>query len=251
MFFSRQFIASVCSGLLWIAAAPSSLASWLVYELKFSPVEDESQNFSFYTGAYVVAPVAGGPTSIILTTEQDGRFYAVSQESARFFTAANPSSRKAVLSALAINGSAQAYYTASGLVNQTLSLPSTKGLRSYRVAAALKGMLVASDDDSEAKALPTDGSVGMIGSATITGQLREDLTFNANQYAGQSDIVLYLVGLLERYGYTPDGDASLTTIEGMSLPEDLDPEAASAALFPAGSGVDTESSPEPSPVTSK
>lgn len=248
MFSSRQIFAFLCSSLLYAGAVSPAAASWLVYELQFKPSEEGSLNFSFYSGAYVVAPIAGGPASIVLTTEQDGRFFAVSQESARFFTAANPTSRKAVLSAFAINGSAQAYYAVSGLVNQTVSVPSPKGLKSYRVAGALKGVLVATDDDSEADALPADGSVGMVGSSEITGKLRDDLTHNANQFASQPDIVLYLVGLLERYGYTPDGEAAITTIEGVAIPDGINPDAASAALFPAGSGVDTETSTEPSPV---
>lgn len=246
MSYPRSILALLCSSLVLIGAAMPAAASWLVYELQFKPSEDDSLNFSFYSGAYVVVPIAGGPASILLTTEQDGRFYAVSQESARFYTAANRTSRKAVLSAFAINGSAQAYYAVSGLVDQTVSVPSPKGLRSFRVAGSLKGVLVASDDDSEAAALPSDGSVGMIGSSVITGKLRDDLTHNANQFASQSDILLYLVGLLERYGYTPDGDIS--TIEGAAIPEGIDPEAASAALFPAGSGVDSEPSPETTPA---
>jgi len=250
MSFPRQILLQLCTGLWLAASAPSALASWLVYELKFKPLEDVSLNYSFYTGAYIVTPLAGGPASIILTTEQDGRFYAVSQESARFFTAANPAARKAVLSALAINGSAQAFYTASGPINQTLSLPGPKGLRSYRVAAKLKGLLVASDDDSEAAALPTDGSVGMVGSSEITGHLRDDLTQNANQFASQTDIVLYLVGLLERYGYQPDTPPAESSIEGGTLPLIVDPEAASAALFPPGSGVDPEAVPDPAPAAS-
>jgi hypothetical protein len=63
------------AALLWLGAAAAASAEWLVYELKFAPVE-ESVNFSHYSGAYLVAPLKGGPASIILTTEEGGRFYA-------------------------------------------------------------------------------------------------------------------------------------------------------------------------------
>ncbi len=216
-----------------LTGASSGRAGWVVYELKFSPDKESSLNFHFYTGAYVVAPVSGGRASIVLTTETDGRFYAVTEEAARVFTAAKGANRRSVLSALALNGSAQAAYTASGLVNHTLSVPGPQGLRSYRVAGALKGTLIASDDDSEAAEIAADGSVGMVGTAKIEGKLRDDLSYNASHFATQSDVVLYLIGLLEHYGYSADGAEPITepapqTIEGSPAPGG----GADPALFP-------------------
>jgi hypothetical protein len=222
-----------------LAGSPGALANWLVYELKLVPDEASSLNFQFYTGAYVVVPVTGGAASLVLTTEDQGRFYAVAEGGARAFTAANPATRRTVISALALNGSAQACYTASGLVNQALSLPSPQGLRSYRVAGTLQGQLIASDDDSEAQTLPADGSLGMVGTARIDGTLRQDLTYNASQYASLADVVLYLTGLLEHYGYAPDNGEPVTavsTIEGHAIDGSTD-----ASLFPAGSAAAAES----------
>lgn len=225
---------------LFVGALPAS-AGWAVYELKFVPDEENNLNFHFYSGAYVVAPLTGGPASIVLTTEADGRFYAVSEEAARVFTAANAGKRRTVLSALALNGSAQAAYTASGLVNHTISVPGPQGLRSYRVAGALKGTLVASDDDSEAAGIAADGSVGMVGAAKIEGKLRDDLSYNASHFATQADVVLYLVGLLEHYGYTADGaqpesEPAPATVEGSpAAPVENSPApegGADPALFP-------------------
>lgn len=220
-----------------VPGLPSALAGWAVYELKFTPDAEASLNFHFYTGAYVVAPITGGRASIVLTTETDGRFYAVTEEAARVFTAAKGASKRTVLSALALNGSAQATYTASGLVNHTLSVPGPQGLRSYRVAGALKGTLLASDDDSEATGLAEDGSVGMVGTAKIEGKLRDDLSYNAGHFATQNDVVLYIVGLLEHYGYRADGGAdgavpaiepAPQTIEGSPVQDG----GADPALFP-------------------
>lgn len=225
----------------WLSLSASILAAepgWLVYELKFTPDVVGNLNFQFYTGAYIVAPVIGGPSSLILTTEENGRLYTLAPNAARIFTVASPASRKTVLSAVALNGSAQASYLATGEINKTVSLPGTKGIRSFRVAAGLRGTLIANDDDSEARAVSPDGTLGMVGSAIIEGTLREDLTYNASQHATQSDALLYLAGLLERYGYTAEGaqPAAPETIEGSSSLEGTD-----ASLFPPNSAVETPS----------
>ena len=222
----------------WLSLSASILAAepgWLVYELKFTPDVVGNLNFQFYTGAYIVAPVIGGPSSLILTTEENGRLYTLAPNAARIFTVASPASRKTVLSAIALNGSAQASYMATGDINKTVSLPGAKGIRSFRVAAGLRGTLIANDDDSEARAVSPDGTLGMVGSAIIEGTLREDLTYNASQHATQSDALLYLAGLLERYGYTAEGAQPATpeTIEGSSSLEGTD-----ASLFPADSAVE-------------
>ena len=211
---------------------------WLVYELKFTPDVVGNLNFQFYTGAYIVAPVIGGPSSLILTTEENGRLYTLAPNAARIFTVASPASRKTVLSAVALNGSAQASYLATGEINKTVSLPGAKGIRSFRVAAALRGTLIANDDDSEVRSVSPDGTLGMVGSAIIEGTLREDLTYNASQHATQPDALLYLAGLLERYGYTAEGaqPATPSTIEGSTSPEGTD-----ASLFPSDSAVETPS----------
>jgi len=222
-------------GLIASTSASAADPGWLVYELKFTPDVVGNLNFQFYTGAYVVAPVVGGPSSLVLTTEDNGHLYTLAENAARVFTAASTSSRKTVLSAIALNGSAQASYMATGDVNQTVSLPGPKGLRSFRVAGALRGTLIANDDDSEARTVPADGTLGMVGSAIIEGHLREDLTYNASQHATQADAVLYLAGLLERYGYTAEGaqPAATQTIEGDPTLEGTD-----ASLFPAGSAAE-------------
>lgn len=215
---------------------------WLVYELQFQADEGSSLNFSFYSGAYVVAPLSGGAASIVLTTEEGGRFYAVSEEAARLFTVATLNQRRTVISALAVNGTAQAFYSAGGKVNHTLTLPGPNGLRSFRVAKELKGQLLATDDDSDAPALAADGSLGMVGAAKIEGRMREDLTLNAVQFASQTDVVLYLVGLLEHYGYTSDGEELTSADEGAEVVESSDVKPSSsgadASLFPAGSAVE-------------
>lgn len=191
------------AALVWLAMTMAASAQWLVYELRFTPEED-SVNFSFYTGAYVLASVHGGAATMILTTEEGGRFYAVSENGAKFFIAANKRTKKAVFSAAALTGSAQAFYSAAGYLNRSLLLDSPSGARSWRVAEELTGRLMASDDEAGLAPAP-DGSLGMVGNARIKGKLREDLTANATaNYATQAEATRYIIDLLEKYGYVPD-----------------------------------------------
>lgn len=227
----------------WLACTGMASAHWLVYELRFTPGEG-SMNFSFYTGAYVIVPASGGLSSIVLTTEEGGAHYAVSENGARFFVAASGTDTKAVISAVASNGSAQAFYLADGFLNHTLSMAGLSGdMRSWRVAADLEGSLLASDDEAGLGPAP-DGSLGMVGRAAITGRIREDLSANATAGCDSMlSVVDYVVALLERYGYTPDtatvateaseaqGEAEMQVIEvGDNLDSVIEP-----SLFPVES----------------
>ena len=71
----------------------------------------------------------------------------------------------------------------------------------------------------------------MIGSALITGTLREDLTGIATgHFTSQVLAVSYIVELLEKYGYAPDEGSAPLKIEVETIQEDgslIDP-----SLFP-------------------
>ncbi len=217
------------AALLWLAAVAGGQAQWLVYELQFTP-EADTVNFTSYRSAYLVAPANGGAATLVLTTDEGGRFYAVADSGAKFFLAANAVQRKAAFSALAISGNAQALYTASGALNRSLYLDSPEGPKVLRVAEKLSGRLMAADDESD-KGPAADGSIGMIGSALITGTLREDLTGIATgHFTSQVLAVSYIVELLEKYGYAPDEGSAPLKIEVETIQEDgslIDP-----SLFP-------------------
>ena len=258
MVFIQSLSAAALLCLMLATGAARANSGWLVYELQFTVDADSSMNFDFYEGAYAVAPVTGGRASLVLTSQTDGRVFAVAPEAARVFAAATLESTRTVLSAVALNGSAQACYAASGEVTQTLNLPSPQGVRAFRVAGELRGHLLASDDDSEIAILPPQGQVGMVGAATVTGKLREDLSYNASQFATLAEAVDYVTGLLERYGYQAEATLVTTgqagTIEGGmeagAVVEESD-EGAEATLFPPGSGVMVNhdiASPNPQPA---
>jgi hypothetical protein len=224
------------AALLWLLGVTGASAQYLVYELRFTPDED-SVNFSFYTGAYMIAPVQGGAATIVLTTEEGGnRFYAVAEGGGKYFVAANQRVKKAAFSATALRGTAQAFYSASGYLNRSLLLDSPSGARSWRVAEALNGRFMAADDES-AVGPAADGSFGMVGSARIKGTLREDLTLNATLSSSTlTEATTYILELLEKYGYTLD--AGETTNEQESETADvnaelIDPDSIiDASLFP-------------------
>ncbi len=189
---------------LWLAGAAACQAQWLVYELQFTP-EAESVNFTSYRSAYLVAPANGGAATMVLTTDEGGQYYAVADSGAKFFLAANSTQRKAAFSALAVAGNSQALYTASGHLNRSLLLDGPDGSpKVLRVAENLSGRLMAADDESD-KGPAEDGSIGMIGSALITGTLREDLTSIVTQHFSSLQLATaYITELLEKYGYAPD-----------------------------------------------
>ncbi len=189
---------------LWLAGAAACQAQWLVYELQFTP-EAESVNFTSYRSAYLVAPANGGAATMVLTTDEGGQYYAVADSGAKFFLAANSTQRKAAFSALAVAGNSQALYTASGHLNRSLLLDGPDGSpKVLRVAENLSGRLMAADDESD-KGPAEDGSIGMIGSALITGTLREDLTGIVTQHFTSLQLATaYITELLEKYGYAPD-----------------------------------------------
>ena len=195
-------------------------AQWLIYELTFTP-EADSVNFSSYKSAYLVAPANGGAATLVLTTDEGGRYYAVADSGAKYFLAANATQRKAAFSALAISGNSQALYTASGHLNRSLLLDTPEGgQKVLRVAETLEGRLLAADDESD-KGPANDGSIGMIGSAVITGKLREDLTGIATRhFTSQVLAVSYVVELLDKYGYAPDEGSAPMKIEVETIQED-------------------------------
>lgn len=227
---TSRFSPLLLAAALWLAAMTGVQAQWLIYELTFTP-EADSVNFSSYKSAYLVAPANGGAATMVLTTDEGGRYFAVADSGAKFFLAANATQRKAAFSALAISGNSQALYTASGHLNRSLLLDTAEGgQKVLRVAETLEGRLMAADDESD-KGPASDGSIGMIGSAVITGKLREDLTGIATRhFTSQVLAVSYVVELLDKYGYAPDEGSAPMKIEVETIQEDgsiID-----ASLFP-------------------
>lgn len=107
-------------------------------------------------------------------------------------------------------------------------------------------MFLASDDEST-KTPAADGSLGMIGRASIIGALRQDLTQIVNQTAvTMNDSVSQIVGLLEKYNYKADvGDVPSGTTSTSAQPaaEVEQPNNSDVSALFGGSGQSSPASP--------
>src|SRR3569623_590248 len=116
---SSNYRLPLLASLLLLAGSVPAFAQWVVYDMRMISDQQVSVNFEHYSGAYLVAPLNGGAASLIFTTEEGGRLYAVAQDAARFFVAGDNTKRRAVFSALAAVGTSQSMYMASGALNST------------------------------------------------------------------------------------------------------------------------------------
>lgn len=230
--FLCQFV--LAAGLLF--ATPAK-AQWVVYDLRINPVVEVSENFTPYTGLYVIAPVTGGAASMVFLTEDGGRFYNVSENGARYFTAAGPVGRLAVISAFAQVGTARTMYQCVGQLNTPVPYTLKGQPQEGRASTSMLGNMLAADDESLFATPGPDGSIGMVGTGTIAGTLRVDLSRILNQKElSMAQAVAHLTGLLEKYGYRPESQEPAPT---PASPEPA-PAEESASLFPPGTREELE-----------
>ena len=234
------------SALLILLGAKPASAQWAVYDMRMVADAEASVNFTHYTGAYIVAPLAGGAASIVFTTETDGRFYAVAENGARFFVAGNNLKRRAVISASASVGTSQSMYLASGPLNNTRSYTVLQQKGVAIIASDLFGQLMTSDDEHLAAGPASDGSLGVVGTASFKGFFRKDLADRLDAEAptmGQA--VEVITTLLAKYGYQSESETPQVTTTSKTLdpvlapvvsaaPVDV-PGGAESSLFPPGS----------------
>ena len=161
--FLCQFL--LAAGLL--CATPAK-AQWVVYDLRINPVVEVSENFTPYTGLYVIAPLKGGAASMVFLTEDGGRFYTVSENGARYFTAAGPVGRLAVISAFAQVGTARTMYQCVGQLDTSLPYTVKGKAEEARASTDVLGTMLAADDESLFATPGSDGSIGMVGTGSIS-----------------------------------------------------------------------------------
>ena len=218
-------------------------AQWLVYDLRFQVDQETSVNFGPYSGAYLIAPIEGGTASMIFVTEEGGRFYTVAANSARYFIATNTIKRRAVISALSQNGTTQVMYQAGGELNSSMSYTMSGERRGARVPLDLAGVMLASDNESEAVVPGSDASIGLVGSASMNGSLRVDLCRIVNEVeVPMGTAVSKISSLLERYGYQTEDAATAQPVVPAPAPIPQQPVAGQPdnSLFPAGSREEME-----------
>jgi hypothetical protein len=200
-----------------------------------------------YSGAYLIAPLQGGAASLVFTTEEaGGRYFAVAQDAARYFIAANAMKRRAVVSAVANVGSSQSLYQASGVLNTSLTYWVSGQSRTAVIASELSGQLMTSDDEHLAGGPASDGSLGVFGLASFKGFFRKDLSDKLDAQAPtMAQAVGVIGGLLQKYGYQPELDADQVSEPAKPTdppPIPQSPDTADGSLFPPGSRDDMEKS---------
>ena len=212
----------VISALLIMLGTASVSAQWAVYDMRMVADQESSVNFTHYTGAYLVTPLVGVAASLVFTTEEEGRYYAVAENAAKFFVAGNQTKRRAVISATANGGTSQSMYLASGPLNNTFQY-TLRGERSVAIIASdLYGYLMTADDEHLSSIPAIDGSLGVVGIASFKGFFRKDLSDRLNTEAptmGQA--VESIASLLEKYGYQSETESQTTSTA--SAPKAIDP----------------------------
>ena len=254
---SSNYRLPLLASLLLLAGSVPAFAQWVVYDMRMISDQQVSVNFEHYSGAYLVAPLNGGAASLIFTTEEGGRFYAVAQDAARFFVAGDNTKRRAVFSALAAVGTSQSMYMASGALNSTYSYVVRGEKNIAIVATELNGHLMTADDEQQTLLPSLDGSKGVVGEASFKGFFRKDLSDVLNAGAPTTDqAVESVTSLLEKYGYEseltprPAAAAATPAAPAPAQPQGSDSDTtAEGSLFPAGLREEMEQSLRQQPTT--
>jgi len=225
--------------LILLGALPAS-AQWVVYDMRMQADEEVSVNFVHYSGAYLIAPLQGGAASLVFTTEEaGGHYFALAENAARYFVAANALRRRAVVSASANVGTAQSLYQASGALDTSITYWENGQSRQAVIASNLAGQLMTADDEHLVSTPASDGSLGVFGVASFKGFFRKDLADKLDAEAPtMQQAVAVIAGLLQRYGYQPELDADQVSVAAQPNdppPIPPSPGTADGSLFPAGS----------------
>ncbi len=234
----------------------SAQAQWMVYDVRITADEEASVNFNPYTGIYLLAPIEGGPATMIFVTEKAGRVYAVSRDAGRYFIAANAQKRRGVFSSIIIDGTVHAMYQATGALNGTVSYRYRGERRASRIPLTMTGSFMASDSESTV-AVPSD-DIGVAGHATLTATFRSDLTriLQDQTEQEQEKVTATITQLLEKYGYQPDTEPLPSDANSVDLADQPGPPASDLAAAAKTSALPHPSlqethppppSPEPEP----
>lgn len=188
----------------------------LVFRLTFQQTGD-SINYRAYDGGFYVAPVEGGPGSLILTLSTGGkkRYFTYASFGA-VFVAVKGSTKKMVLSATAASDVSTTVFYALGTADQEIEFDTRNSSGSALVASKMTGYAVSADSEQD---LPYSGStsnVGVAGASTLTAKLDETLTHAGNNKGNAvNDEVTDLQNILAKAGYT---DGKNTTATGDPIP---------------------------------
>ncbi len=195
-------------------AATVNTGPMLVYKLSFEPA-GETINYSPFTGGYYVAPITGGPGSLILTRATgNNRQYFDYANFGELFLALKNTNRKAVISATAANNVSSTTFYAIGDANDKVEIATASLEGSTFVASTLKGYAVSADSERDLPfASSTASDIGVAGASYLTAKLDTSFSEKAKDNAASlSGTVAEILDLLASQNYT-DGNPTtgLTT----------------------------------------
>jgi hypothetical protein len=189
--------------LILLLASLSLHAQLVVYKLSFEVIGD-SINYRSYQSGYYVAPIDGGPGSLILTLTTGGvKEYFTYQNFGEIFIALSGSKRKTVFTATAANTVSTTTFYAIGNAEKQMTLETRAGQLTVHIATKLSGYSVSADSERDlpfSSAGSTD--VGVAGAAFLTLSYDEGIATEANREARSVEAqITQLQSFLEGNGF--------------------------------------------------
>jgi hypothetical protein len=195
------------------AQTTTSAGPVAVFRLSFDQTGD-SINYRPYQNGYYIAPIEGGPGTLILTLVTGAlRQYFPYDAFGEVFVAVKGKEKRMVLSATATNTVSTTILYAIGNTDKDLHVESRNAKSVIKVAEKMIGYAVSADSEKDLPFSGSGTSVGVAGASILTATLDETLTNVAIRdnldTTGEKDAI---IAILTSAGYV-DGTAT-TTING-------------------------------------
>lgn len=187
-----------------------------VWRLTFQQTGD-SINYRPYGGGFYVAPVQGGPGSLILTLTTGGqkRYFTYASFGA-VFVALKGSTKKMVLSATAASDVSTTVFYAIGSADKEIDFDTRNSEGSALIASKMTGYAVSADSEQDLPYAGSSNNIGVAGASNLTVKIDESLTHTANNRGNAvNDTVTDLQNILAKAGYI---DGRNTTATGEPIP---------------------------------
>jgi len=205
----RTSLFAVCLGIAALVSTPQrSEGQVVIYRLDFEQLEP-SVNYRANDGGYYVAPVEGGPGTLLLLDIRPPRQVTRLNNYGSLFYARDGKDEQAVISAAAGSGVASSALYAVGRVARELTVRTVEARQEFMVAEELEGYLLTADSEGDLPGAGPGGQAGAAGASKVKGGLQRGRT-EAAIAQGQSvdEAVGELLEMLERGGYTVAGAAA-------------------------------------------
>jgi hypothetical protein len=203
--------------------ATTNTGPMLVYRMTFEAA-GESINYRPFTGGYYIAPITGGPGSLVLTrVTGNTKLYYSYENFGELFLALKDANRKAVLSATAANDVSSTTFYAIGDADEKVTIATASLEGTTFVAREMKGYAVSADSERDLPYASNNASdIGVAGASFLTARLDTAFSERAKDQSATLDATLEeVLALLVEQGYTDGnptgtGTGSATSATGVS-----------------------------------